>query len=411
MRYFERNKGLTFKELEEKQEYREAIEKEGIEFNNLLEILKNRDFKALKLTLSNDINEKNEIMEPLLYSVKEEYGTYEIYKCYGEKLQRNRDLVTEIISEEPNIFENTPVSNDQQFILEMAEVAPNIVLHMSPLLKENTEFTKELCELNNKEITINVAKECKMPETIINTPDLAENKIFMSEIITDNPQALEYVSENLKNDYDFMKEVAKSKETIDYVVKNIEDFGENGLSATKDALVEISSDEAISGFEEEQEKVKKQIEEKMNDNGDTQLDGNNVELEELLRRDKQLKRHARFFERIKNGEIDPVRAAKLMDKICVNLDANYREEIKKLLKLDEAILEKQKESKDKEDPTKQEEIIDSSKVEEITGNASFVGIEEETEGIREGITFDRNNLETRNDNVGEITNEDDSARA
>lgn len=397
MGYFVNNHEVTFEEIKENEGYRKAIEEENIEFDILITALINRDYSTLDYILDETVNEKPDIMEPILYSVKKEYGTYQVYKYYGESLQQDTYLAAEIIREEPEIFENTLASENPNFVLEMAEIEPKVVTVMSEYLKSNIEFSEELCELNNKEVTKYVVKECEMPEILINNPSLAENRMFMIEAVKQDPTTLEYASDELKNDYKFIKEVSKNKETIAYIVENTYNFGEKGLLGAKESLVEISSDEAISGFEEEKKKISKQIDEKIENNE------NNNELEELLKRNKQLERHAKFFERIKNGEIDPVRAAKMIDRVCVNLDESYREEIKQILKLDEAIIEKQKENKDKEDSNKKEGIeIKLENIENITETASLEGVKKETQSIREEV---KNNRKTRENQIGEDIND------
>lgn len=383
MRYFENARTVIFENLDN------LIDKDGrrVYSEELLQNIKSGDFNYLNTI---DSHYKNDIffMEPLLYAVKNsEYNTYAIYKYYGEELQEDINIAAEIVKEEPELIEGTSASNSEAFILEMAKVNPEVILYMSESLKENTEFAEQLCDLNNEDITMYVAKECTMPNAIIENPSLGENKSFMIEAAKEDPKVLEYASDEFKDDYKFMREVSKNKETIDYVIEHIEDFGEKGLSGTKDALVEISSDEAICGFEEEQKNVKKQIEEKADDN---------TELEGLLKRDKQLQRHIKFFEKIKNGEVDSVRAAKLIDKICVNLDEKYKEEIKQVLKLDEAIIEKQKLNENKDI---QEEKIGLENIERKTESASLEGIKEETHSIRKGIE------EERTSGMGENINE------
>lgn len=388
MQYFSDNKRVNFN----------ILRQSGIYSEVLIDEIKQGNYNVLEELIDDKYREDKDFMEPILYAVRNEYNTYSVYKYYGKKLQEDINLAKEIIKEEPELIYDTSVSDNKQFILEIVEINPEIIQHISQSLKEDSVFIESLCELENKEVMIHVAKECKIPETIIDNPNLAENKIFMGEIIKENPETLEYASDDLKDDYEFMKEVSKDKETIEYVVEHTHDFGEEGLTGTKEALIELSSNEAILGFEEEQESLKKQID----------SDNKEEKLEELLKRDKQLQRHIKFFEKIKNGEVDPIRAAKLIDKFCVNLNENYKKEIKQMLKLDEAILEKQKENILSEE---QEKKINNSDVEEITKDASLEGIKEETEIIRREITNERNNLEQRTNDVGEKTNEDDGERA
>ena len=387
MKYFFDNKDVDIDDLKKSGKYPSI----------LIEKIQNREYNILLEVLSdverNDIN----FMEPILYAVKRDHGTYQVYKYYGENVQNDIKLAKDIIKEEPELIDDMPVSFNREFILEAAEINPRVIQYMSEDLKADSNFTKDLCNLENLEITKYVAKECKMPDTVIENPNLKGNKVFMIEAVKEDAKILEYASDELKNNYEFIKEVSNNTEAIDYIVDNTDQFGKEGLSGAKDALIEISSDEAISGFEQEKEEIKNKILEVQEEKND--------ELEELLKRDKQLERHIKFFERIKNGDVDPVRAAKLIDKICVNMDERYKNEIKKVLKLDEVIQKKDKDKlKDDEKIEKNEEDkfeIIPENIENITNGASLEGIREETVVIRENIKQEK---ETLINKVGEKEN-------
>lgn len=331
MRYFDDNKKVRFSDLEASGIYSTAI------MNAVKDI---KTLYKLKDLLDIDTKKDKDFMEPLLYAVKNEKGTYAIYEYYDESLQKDTKLATEIILTEPELIENTPFSRQKDFILKVAEINPRVISYMSTDLKKDSEFTGELCNLQNSDITKYAAIECKMPEIFVENPELTVNKIFMMQAITQNVNSFEYASEELKNDYNFMKEASRNEKVIDYVVEHTEQFGKEGLTATKDTLVEISTDEAKHGFEEERKKVKTQIIQ-------AQKEGETEDIDSLLKRNKQLERHIKFFERIQKGEIDPIRAAKLIDKICHDIEPEFKQKIYKLLKLDEVIIEKGKEEQQK----------------------------------------------------------------
>ena len=335
MAYFTNNKTVNL----------DILRKSGIYTSKLLDELTNKNYRVITELLNEKQRKNRDFMEPILYAIKNEYGTYKVYQYYGRNLQDNTELARDIVIKEPELIQDTPVSSYKQFILEVAETNPRVVQYMSPNLKSDSAFTEELCELNDKEVTQYVAKECKLPDVIKENVELAGNKTFMMEAIRENASMLEHASDTLKNDYNFMKEACNNnKEIIDYVTNHTEEFGKEGLSATKDALVEVSSDEAMDGFKVELKNINEKTKSPKEPNKGEEKDNSAVELE---RRQKQLERHIKFFERIKNGEVDPVRAAKLIDKLCKNLDEKYQGQLHQLLKLDEAIIEKQTEEKGK----------------------------------------------------------------
>jgi len=359
MGYFDNNKNVRFNHLEES----------GLYPSEVMEAIKQGNYRELKNLLDTETRKDKDFMEPLLYAVKKEKGTYAIFECYDAVLQDDIELAREIVRKEPELLEDTPLSKKKDVVLELAEINPKVVRHMDQELKLDTAFTGELCKLQNAEITQYAALECKMPDAMLQNTELSGNKIFMMQAISQDVNSLKYLDENLKNDYEFMKEASKNKEVVSYVVKHIEEFDENGLTATKNALFEVSTDEAISGFQVESKKIKEEI-------IDLENEGNSEKLNDLLSRDKQLQRHIKFFERIQRGEVDPVRAAKMIDQVCKNIDSGSRTQLKQFLKLDEAILQKQQEKKEIK-PKDIETVVE--------GIATMEGIKTETGAIRETI--------------------------
>lgn len=362
MEYFEDNRKVMFDDLEESGRYSSEIITE----------IKLGNYRGLKNLLSIEDRKNKSFMEPLLYAVKNEKATYVIYEYYDESLQYDIALATEIVKVEPELIEGTPLSEQRDFILIAAEINPRVIQHMSQELKVDTAFTEELCKLQNSTITEYAASECKMPDAILQNAELSGDKVFMMQAILHDASSIEYLNDDLKNDYEFMKEAAKNKEVAAYVVEHTEQFDEQGLTATKDAVFETATDEAISGFEKESKKVKEEI---ANLKEEEQRD----QLKQVLMKDKQLERHANFFKRIQNGELDPIRAAKLLDKICQNMDDAARTQLKQYLKLDEAILQKQQEEQEKKhiEPKDIEAVVEDS--------ATMEGIKNETGTIRAAI--------------------------
>ena len=339
----------------------------GIYSQELIDELQNGNYEVLARTVESNQRRDISFMEPILYAVKNEHGTYKVYKYYGENLQNNIELARDIIKSEPELIEDTPVSNNLEFVLESAKINPKVVQYMSPTLKSNSDFAEQLCELQDKEVIGYVVKECKMPDVIKENILLAGNIVFMKEAVKEDVTLLKYANDDLKNYYEFIKEISSdNKEVIGYVSDNTEEFGTEALTATKESLVGISSEEAISGFKEEEEKIGKELDSK-----------DDTEKEKIVRRQKQLQRHIRLFERIKSGEIDPVRAAKLMDKLCKNLDEEYKKEIEQLLKIDKAILDRHKENQEKEGTPEKSQGITNTDVEKIVKGVELVGYRQE----------------------------------
>ena len=120
----------------------------------------------------------------------------------------------------------------------------------------------------------------------------------------------------------------------------------------------------------------------------------------------------RFIEKLKNGEIkSPERAIRLINSICQNLGEQYREELTRYIKMDDAILDqekdKQEHKKEDKEADKQEDKegkggITPKDIEARTEGANLEEIRGETEVIREGI---ENTPDKTIEEVGEETDD------
>lgn len=382
MSNFSNNRSVKFIELRESGRYSQS----------LIDNLQDGNYEVLAKTLESNQRGDAGFMEPILYAVKNEHGTYKVYKYYGENLQNNIELARDIVKQEPELIEDTPISNNPEHVLELSTINPRAVQYMSPSLKSNSDFAEQLCKLDDKEVIQYVVKECKMPDVIKENLLLAGSFAFMKEAVKEDANLLKYAENDLKNDYEFIKEISSNnKEVIGYVSENTEEFGKEALIATKDSLVEISSKEAILGFKEEEEKIGKELDSK-----------DDCEKGKMVRRQKQLQRHIKLFERIKSGEIDPVRAAKLINKCCANLDEEYKKEIEQLLKIDKAILDREKENYEEVQKTinRDEDSVTIEKIEEIIDKQELSNIQRET-----NITGELFKAKTQEEEIENDTND------
>lgn len=241
MQYFSNNRRVNFNILREC----------GIYKKTLLDEIELGNYKVLKETLNGIERNNKDFMEPLLYAVRNERNTYKIYKYYGKDLQENIELARDIVKEEPELIEDTTLSNNKQVVLELAEINPKVVKHMSQALKEDSVFIEDLCKTKNKEVIINVTKECDISQVISNNPDLLSNKEFMVGVVIADVNYIEKVDKSLKNNYEFIRETTKENyEIVEYVVKNNVDFGLEAITAAKDTTKEITVNDYMQVIEE-----------------------------------------------------------------------------------------------------------------------------------------------------------------
>lgn len=285
-----------------------------------------------------------EFMEPLLYAVKKEIGSYIVYTYCEGTINDDITLASEIVKEEPKLIEGKPISRNAEFIIENIKNNPEIIKYMSSELKKNPEVIEEICQVGNEQVIESVINDSIIVSAILANPELSNNKEFMSNAIEKEGSAISLASEELKNDYDFLKEAYKSNiNAIDYTAEHTAEFGEKGLLAAKEVVIETSSNNAIKGFEQKKESVKKQLEALRTD--DTKE--HDEEIKKVEMNEKRLQRHIRFIEKIKNGEVDQVRAAQLIEQLCRNLEPEYKKRIQQVLTIDTAMKERVQEGSKK----------------------------------------------------------------
>lgn len=132
--------------------------------------------------------------------LKNELNTFRVYKYYAENLQDNEKLASEIVVNESNLIECTPISRNKQFVMANIELNPQIIKYMSPTLKSDINLIQELSNINNPEIRQEIAKKCEIALAIASNPELSNDKEFMSTAIDKDVKLLEYASDELRND-------------------------------------------------------------------------------------------------------------------------------------------------------------------------------------------------------------------
>lgn len=238
----------------------EELRKNGKKYGyteKILSSLENGNFNCLN-EIDLEYRNNKAYMEPLLYAVKNSpFGTYEVFKYYGENLQtQDLTMATEIVVNEPDVMEGTAITDNPTLVLYFVNVNPEIVLYISEDLKNDGEFIEELCEKGNKEAIAYAISECNISAVIQDNPKLAQNPEFMKEAVKEDVTILEKAPEELRNNYEFMRDVTKnSREAIDYVVANTDKFGKEAIKATKETVTE----NVVTDIEQEVEKENKRI--------------------------------------------------------------------------------------------------------------------------------------------------------
>ena len=365
MRYFEDSRIVSIQDL-----YK-VVNDEGkrIYSDNLLQKIQSGDFNFLNEINLVDRNNRY-FMEPILFAVKNsEFGTYEVFKYYGDELQKHDlTIATEIVINEPEVMENTVITDNPALVLHFAKINPDITLYISEDLKSNGKFIEDLCETGNKEAISNVIRECNIAEVIQDNPDLVSNPEFMREAVKEDSNSLKYADDTLKNSYEFIKEASiENKEVINYVVLNTDEFSREALEGARESLESHFISDATEEIEETRKKIKE--ESKATD-------------EEVIKREKELDYVQKAIKRFRElPEEKKPRYAHLALQMCKNMDERYRTELEKYETLYLAAQEKEKKEKVKGESDSLE--VTPEQIEDKTSNARISEINVVTKEIRE----------------------------
>lgn len=307
---------------------------------DLIDNIKSRNFNSLYF-LSITKRAEKDFMEPLLYATRNELGTFAIYKYYSESLQNNPKLGEEIIQVEPELLANTPLSNDSTFILQHLSSCPELINYTSNnvLINNSSEIIEIALGEENSNLLNTITQNPEITKLVIeNNPELSSDENFMSKAIVNDTSCFNYLPDDLKNDKDFFINVYRqNKDIADYVIENSDTLSKDTLSTAKEAVIDNSSDEAINGFTDSNNKLKEELEKvKALD-----LEGNKEVSEQIEKKIAKNNRHIEFINKLKSGELDPVRAARFMKVLGKDMSPEQKREVEQILGLDEKILEKE----------------------------------------------------------------------
>lgn len=239
----------------------------------VIEALRQGDFLVLK-ELSDTQKGDRDYMLPLLYAVRNDMHTYEVYKFCGETIQSDEELTLEVMSKEPKLIEGTPLTKNKEFVLKHINEYPAIKQCISQELKIDPVIESAIKQIDNgiRYGSETTQRTLELKEMFANDLELANDRKLVAEAIELDASLLKYASDELKNDYNFlMEESLKNKKIIDYVVYNSNDFGADGISAVRETSKEFTIDECLSIIEDMAETSSdaryKMVKEKVEKNG------------------------------------------------------------------------------------------------------------------------------------------------
>lgn len=383
------DKNVSFEKLESEDEKLKSNGEEIVYPLGLIQQLKEGKSYVLR-EIDVSYRKNKTFMEPLLYAFKNKFKTYEVYKFYTEDLQeKDSTIAMEIAEVEPQIFKDTAISRNEKMMIALAKINPKVVPYISNNLLNSGKFIENLekeCGENAVKYAIN---ECNVTELLQDNPVLVSNPVFMKEAIKEDASILSKLDDNFKDDYEFIREISQANpEVINYITEHTEEFGKKAIIATKEVLTEKTSCRAIDEFQTELEEVQK---EKARMESQEGFDKESEEYKELLLMERHAQVGIRFVERIRNSE-DPRRALDLVDKLCKIKGEDYRQDLIKYFKLDEAVIAKKKEEIAKmENQKNNNRIVTPEQIENVTAGKEIrtSEINEGTRDIREEYENER----------------------
>lgn len=354
----------------------------------LLQALERGDFNYLNEIDISDRNNK-EYMEPLLFAVKNNKGSYEVFKYYGEELQKREiELAREIIVNEPSVLENTAIASDSILAFKLVEFKPEIIRYISNGLKNDGEFIKQICENGSKEAVEYAARECNLSDILKEKPELATNLDFMREASKEDASLLKYADESLKNNYEFIRETSmENREVINYVVEHTEEFGKEALEGAKDSLQEHFINDVNKDVQEERGKIEER--ERLISEGKD----NEEEKKAFEKRKKDLDSIENAMKKFDTYSIDEAgKRAKTYLRVIKDIPEEYKCRLQNYVKLYEA--SKQKDEK------KRFSIVPKD-IESVSQDAKLSEIQTETTAIREEVALDNEQIKENEEEIGE----------
>lgn len=262
MKFRKNDEDLTLDDLEES----------GFYSQELIRNMRLREFNKL-LLLPLELRMDREFMEPLFFAVKNSLGTYAIYR-YSETLQKDPKRTLEVISKEPEVIFNTPLSRNEQFILSNVDISPAIIHYMDPSLKNDPVVIAALCQTSNPKVAREIINSDINVTSVLHTDSQSKTSTNL-EPEGKGIDFLANASSEIRNNYEFLKEQsAKDKKIIDYAVHNIDKFGLEGIKAIRESSKDNTLSDCTTLIDEMTQKseddryarVKKSLEEKGKDN-------------------------------------------------------------------------------------------------------------------------------------------------
>lgn len=196
-----------------------------------------------------------DFMRDLIYAVKEEHGTYDVFLYYsGPAVQQNEKIATEIFREAPELIQRTVLSGDREFIKKNLADCPGIVAYIDEDLKNDQKFRAEVASTGitiepsvTQEIVQDLVKSNAIREMLAEDSSLSSDPNFMLDAIKEDAEFLNNAASDLRENPNFMRIVSdKNEDVIGMVVQQIEDFNFDAIQAVRESSRELTIEDCMT---------------------------------------------------------------------------------------------------------------------------------------------------------------------
>lgn len=215
--------------------------------SELIDGLKTGDLSVLD-SLGEKINNLD-FMQSLIYAYKNDKDNYDLFLQAGPAVQRA--MAVEIFSDNPELILETDLVDDKEFIKANLHMCPEIIpfiaedVRSDPHVVEIIEKIKET-SIENPSV-IDPEKSVFYTERIESEPSLRQDAKFMAEAIQNDASLLELAAQELKENFDFMREQSKGNEAvIDVVVRKTDEFNFDAIKAVRESSRELTLEDCMS---------------------------------------------------------------------------------------------------------------------------------------------------------------------
>lgn len=160
----------------------------------------------------------------------------------------NKEVLLQLLRFHPEQFKSNAlfdaVKSDTAFMLEAIGIDPTFIEYVGRELLFDEDFKEQVASVSDE--AAKVLEEEKQRVEMIDEAFKAGELAVVAAVIAENVGMMQFMTDEMKNDYELMSLVSKENEAAqDYITINKEDFGIEGIRATRDNVETESKDEGI----------------------------------------------------------------------------------------------------------------------------------------------------------------------